>query len=72
MKLVRYIEQGEMIPKWWGIIRRDYMTDRTIVAPMGLNLVLRLADVLYILIANAPLSVYEIGFRDGFARGRRS
>lgn len=70
-KLVRHIEEGEILPRWWGVLRRDYVSDRTIIAPIVLNVILRIADSIYIQLAEYPLTSYELGFRDGFNKAMR-
>lgn len=40
MKIIREIEQGEMLPSiWWGLFYYRYDRNRIVIAPLGLNLV---------------------------------
>jgi len=48
MKLTRRIDQGEVIPKWYGVAYEDWLQCQAVCAVVPLNLVIRLGFAIWI------------------------
>lgn len=47
MKVLKRIEQGELIPAWHGVAYFDFASLKCVVAPLPLNIVIGLARAAY-------------------------
>jgi len=72
--MIKKIKRGQMIPKFYGPIRRDIITDETIVMPMPFNIIAGMFIAItsslrwfYIDICSNPRDAYEQGYNAGKA-----
>ena len=77
--LIKKIDQGEILPRFYGVAWIDWYRDQAVCLPLGLNLLAGCARNLFYSIKNAgrlvranPRDAYEQGLRDGRAEATRS
>lgn len=68
----KLIDQGTIIPAWYGIAWIEWQSNRAVCYPIGLNAIIALARNIYGTIRYAgkpvemsPRAAYLQGFRDG-------
>jgi hypothetical protein len=72
------IRDGEKVPRGWGCVRRCFLMNETIIAPMPFNLVLRALDwvgyFIHIHVRKAEWldSPYHYAYREGRIQGYHS
>lgn len=80
MIVKKVINEGEAIPKYYGIAYRDYLRYQAVCYPIVLNLIIRYLRELYFIIAiPADLSrsehivqeAYRQGYEDGLKAAKR-
>lgn len=80
MSIIRIVQPGECLPKWYGVLEYDRATHYVRAAPLGLNLVLfalmRLRDFVTTLpydVPADPRSAFRAGLEasEAFEQGRR-
>ena len=77
--LIKKINQGGLLPRFYGVAWVDWYRDQAICLPLGLNLAAACARNVYYSIKNAgrlvranPRDAYQQGLRDGRAEASRS
>jgi uncharacterized membrane protein len=72
--LVKYANNGELLPRFYGVAWFDWLTNRAVCLPLGINVLAALARSVYFSIKHAgrivmanPRDAYAQGLRDGLA-----
>lgn len=75
--LVRRIEQGQLIPRFYGIAWHDEFRIAAVLLPVPLNLFVRMTRAIWRFckygwraIPIDPREAYELGVRDGMRKSR--
>lgn len=70
--LVKKINEGEIIPAWYGVAWKDWMRREAVCMPIGVNLIAQLARWIYFEVKHGsrPMrsnvrAAYDQGFKDG-------
>ena len=71
MRIVKYVEEGMSLPRWYGAAWRNWMTGETVALPLGLNKVAGWVRWIYHrLISKVRPSILEEARIAGLREGR--
>jgi hypothetical protein len=72
--LVKYSKNGELLPRFYGVAWFDWLTNRAVSLPLGINVLVAVGRSAYFSIKHAgrivmanPRDAYAQGLRDGRA-----
>lgn len=66
--ITRRIDQGQILPQWWGFCWFDHSRRDCVIAPIGLNVVLRFARALYLWMSR-PVRFFDAVYEVDYLRG---
>lgn len=77
MSFIKHIHENEVIPNWYGVAWRDWISGRMVCMPVPFNMVAGLARACYVFVRYGYLTVpanprdaYMQGLREGERKAR--